>query len=261
MLYKHDDVVVGELRDQTYWIRINRPTVRNAVNDQVIGGIDRCFDEALVAGALAVVITGEGDRAFCAGGDLKPGASTFAFDHSVNGNPFARLLRRAATFDLPLVARVNGTCMAGGMGLMGMCDMVVSADHAMFGLPEVKVGLFPMQIASVLRHLIPPRLFREMCMTGEPIDADKALHAGLVNYVVPGNQLDAKTQWLIDRIVDKSPTANRRGRYALAAIAGMTFEQSIAFMEAQIGPLLLTDDTAEGFAAFREKRSPKWTGR
>lgn len=254
-------VIVREMRGDALWLRINRPTARNAINDLVIEGLWRGLDEALAAGAKVVVVTGTGDRAFCAGGDLKPGATSFQFDHSRNGTAYANLFRRVVNFDLPLVARVNGACMAGGMGLMAMCDMVVAADTAIFGLPEVKVGLFPMQVASVLQHLMPARLFREMCLTGEPIGAARAQAADLVNYVVPAAELDQKTGWLIERLADKSPTAIRRGRYALAAIADMTFEQSISFTEAQVGPLLLTEDAQEGFAAFNEKRPPRWTGR
>jgi len=147
------------------------------------------------------------------------------------------------------------------MGLLSMCDMAVAAAHAKFGLPEVKIGLFPMQVASVMLHLIPRRKFSEMCITGETIDAQEALQLGLVNYVVPQEELDAKLQWLLARVVDKSPTAIRRGKHAMRAISDMTFPQSIAFTEAQIGSLRLTKDAAEGLAAFNEKRQPRWTGR
>jgi methylglutaconyl-CoA hydratase len=118
-----------------------------------------------------------------------------------------------------------------------------------------------MQVASVMQHLIPRRKFVELCLTGEPIDAAEALSLGLVNYVVPRAELDAKVDWLIGRLIDKSPTAIRRGKNALRAIADMTFEQSISFTEAQLGTVVLTQDAAEGRAAFNEKRPPRWTGR
>ncbi len=100
-----------------------------------------------------------------------------------------------------------------------------------------------------------------MCITGEPISAQEALEIGLINYVVEPTDLDAKTQWLIDRTINKSPTAIRLGKHALRAISDMTFEQSLAYMENQIVSLALTEDASEGISAFNEKRAPVWTGR
>jgi methylglutaconyl-CoA hydratase len=96
-----------------------------------------------------------------------------------------------------MVARVNGHCLAGGMGLFAMCDVAVAAEHASFGLPEVKIGVFPAQVLSVLQHLVGPRWLAELCLTGEPIDAQRAERIGLVNHVVPAAELDAKTEWLV----------------------------------------------------------------
>src|SRR6185312_2186923 len=126
--------------------------------------------------------------------------------------PFVKLMKQARDLTVPLIARVNGHTMAGGMGLMGMCDMAVTVDTARFGMPEVKVGIFPMQIMAVLQRLIPSRKLYEMALTGEPIDAAEALALGLVNYVVPAADLDAKLDWLLNRLLDKSPTAIRRGK-------------------------------------------------
>jgi enoyl-CoA hydratase/carnithine racemase len=162
---------------------------------------------------------------------------------------------------LPIVARINGACMAGGMGLLCMADMAVAADHALFGLPEVKVGVFPMQVLSLLKDLVPARIVREWVLTGEPFSAEAARAAGLINYVVPQADLDGKAQWLIDRLVDKSPTAIRWGKYAMRAIADMSFDQAIAYTESQIALLPMTEDAREGIAAFRDKRRPNWTGR
>ena len=116
----------------------------------------------------------------------------------------------------------------------------------MFGLPEVKIGLFPMQVMSLLQAIAPRRLINEWALTGEPFDAKAALAAGLVNHVVPSTELDAKVEWLIGRIVDKSPTAIRRGKYAMRAIASMSFDQSIAYTESQIAVLAMTEDAREG---------------
>lgn len=244
------------------WITIDRPQVRNAINEDVLAGIGEGLRLAQADSSIrAVVLTGAGERAFCAGADLQPGSDILDFDFSSPTTSYARLLRQAVECDLPLVARVNGSCVAGGMGLLSMCDMAVAASHAQFGLPEVAIGIFPMQVASVMQHLLPRRKFAEMCITGEFITSQEALEIGLVNYVVPPAELDAKMAWLLDRITGKSPTAIRRGKHALRAIADMTFAQSIAYTEGQIASLRLTRDAAEGLSAFTQKRKPAWTGK
>ncbi|HSV82616.1 MAG TPA: enoyl-CoA hydratase/isomerase family protein [Ramlibacter sp.] len=253
--------VTYSLQDSVFRITIDRPQVRNAINEDVIAGISEGLRQAEAQpGVRAVVLTGAGERAFCAGADLQPDSSIFEFDFSDPGTAYARLLRQAVESNLPLVARVNGTCLAGGMGLLSMCDMAVAVEDAQFGLPEVRIGMFPMQVASVMQHLVPRRKFAEMCITGEFFSAAEALAMDLVNYVVPRAELDQKVSWLLERITTKSPTAIRRGKHALRAIADMTFSQSIAYTEGQLGSLRLTKDAAEGLASFVEKRKPVWTG-
>ncbi|MGN5477927.1 enoyl-CoA hydratase/isomerase family protein [Cupriavidus basilensis] len=254
--------VVVETLQEVCWITINRPELRNAINEDVISGISAGLRQAeATTGVRAVVLTGAGERAFCAGADLRPNSNIFDFDFSQPRTEYADLLRQAVAFDIPLIARVNGACMAGGMGLLSMCDMAVASTNALFGLPEVKIGMFPMQVASVMQHLVPHRKFAEMCITGEPLSAQEAVEIGLVNYVVAPAELDAKVDWLVSRVTDKSPTAIRRGKNALRAISDMTFAQSISFMEAQLGSLRMTKDAAEGLMAFAEKRKPVWTGK
>lgn len=258
------DVLI-ELRGQALWLTINRPDKRNALRASVIeglrAGIRQAHAQAEKDGAVrAIVVTGAGDKAFCAGGDLQPGQG-FVFDFSRPNADYADLLREAHAATLPIVARINGTCMAGGMGLLCMADLAIAADHALFGLPEVKVGLYPMQVLALMKRLVAPRVLREWCLTGEPFSAAEAREHGLLNHVVPAAELDAKVDWLLGRLVDKSPTAIRRGKYAEAAIEAMGFEQAIAYMESQITLVAQTEDAKEGLASFNEKRKPVWTGR
>jgi enoyl-CoA hydratase/carnithine racemase len=253
--------VLHEQRGQAFWITINRPGKRNAIHAGVIAGIRAGLRAAHANSAVrAVVLTGAGDKAFCAGGDLEP-AKGFAFDPARPSGDYADLMREAQDATLPIVVRVNGTCMAGGMGLLCMGDLAVAAEHALFGLPEVKVGLFPMQVLSLLQDQVPRRIVREWALTGEPFTAAEARAAGLVNHVAPAAELDGRTQWLLERLVDKSPTAIRRGKYAMRAIGAMSFDQAIAYMESQIALMPMTEDAREGMAAFNEKRKPVWTGR
>ena len=142
-----------------------------------------------------------------------------------------------------------------------LADLAIAADHALFGLPEVKVGLYPMQVLALMKRLVAPRILREWCLTGEPFSAAEARANGLLNHVVPAAELDVKVDWLLARLVDKSPTAIRRGKYAEAAIEAMGFEQAIAYMESQITLVAQTEDAKEGLASFNEKRRAVWTGR
>lgn len=254
--------VLLEKRGQALWITINRPEKRNALNAEVIAGIVRGYREAHDdAEVRVIVLTGAGDKAFCAGADLQNTGGAFAMDFSRPNVDYADLLRLSQNATKPAIARVNGVCMAGGMGLLCMTDMAVAADHVLFGLPEVKVGVFPMQVMSLLQSIAPRRLINEWSLTGEPFEARAAMSAGLLNHIAPAAELDAKVDWLIGRIVDKSPTAIRRGKYAMRAIAAMSFDEAIAYTESQIALLAMTEDAKEGLKAFGEKRKPSWPGR
>jgi len=257
-----DDSVILDKRGRSLWIIINRPDKRNALNGDVIAGIARGYAQAHEdAEVCVIVLTGAGEKAFCAGADLQNSGAAFAMDLSRPNVDYADLLRLSQNATKPAIARVNGVCMAGGMGLLCMTDMAIAADHVMFGLPEVKVGVFPMQVLSLLQDIAPRRLVTEWALTGEPFGAQAALAAGLLNHVVAAAELDAKIDWLISRIVDKSPTAIRRGKYAMRAIAAMSFDESIAYTESQIAILSMTEDAKEGLKAFGEKRKPVWPGR
>lgn len=251
--------LLADERGQVLHLTINRPQRRNALTPGVIAGLAAAIDSAPGRpGLRAIVITGAGDQAFCAGADLQAGTA-FRFDYSLPRQALADLLRCAHRATVPLIARVNGACMAGGMGLLSMCDLAVASEAAIFGLPEVKVGLFPAQVLAALQPLLPRRVLNEMCLSGEPIGARRALELGLVNSVGP--DVDHELQALLTKLLDKSPSASRRALYTMKQIESMPFEQSIAFAESQIGLAALTEDAQEGQLAFREKRPPRWSGR
>jgi enoyl-CoA hydratase/carnithine racemase len=248
-----------EQRGPVLWLTIQREARRNAVSHGVLAAMARAIDDAQSQRALrAIVITGAGDKAFCAGADLQADQA-FTTDYSEPQGHVARELRAAQASTVPLIARVNGACMAGGMGLLAMCNLAVAARHAVFGLPEVKVGIFPAQVLSVLQHQIPRRKLAELCLTGEPLDSAQALEYGLVNYV--DDDVDARLQWLLERLLDKSPAAIRRGLYTMKKIESMAFEEAMSFTESQIALFTLTEDAKEGQLAFKEKRKPVWPGR
>ncbi len=251
--------LIAHQQDGVLRLTIQRESRRNAINPAVINALAAALTSANSDRSLrAIVLTGAGDKAFCAGADLQSGQS-FQFDYAEPTQGFANLLRLSRQMTVPMVARVNGACMAGGMGLLAMCDLAVAAPHAQFGLPEVKVGVFPAQVLSVLNGLIGARALTELCITGEPVGAEEALRLGLINRV--SEDLDAGVDALLKRFLDKSPAAIRRGLYLMKRIGAMSFEESMAFTESQIGLIALTEDAAEGQAAFREKRPPRWSGR
>jgi enoyl-CoA hydratase/carnithine racemase len=246
-------------RGAVLWLTIQREERRNAMSHEVLAGMGEALARAQSDRSLrAIVITGAGTKAFCAGADLQA-AQAFTTDYSEPYAPLAALLRQAKASTVPLVARVNGACMAGGIGLLSMCDLAVAASHAVFGLPEVKVGVFPAQVLSVLQHLVPRRRLAELCLTGEPITAAQALEYGLVNYV--DDDVDARLDWLLERLLDKSPAAIRRGLYTMKKIEAMGFEESVSFTESQIALFTLTEDAREGQQAFQQKRKPEWRGK
>jgi enoyl-CoA hydratase/carnithine racemase len=251
-------VVKASRQDARLVLTIDRPERRNALNADVIRALQEALYQVKSDDSIrAVVLTGAGDEAFCAGADL--GADAFAFDYAAPTIAYADLLRTARTLNVPLVARVNGACMAGGMGLLAMCDLAIAAPRAIFGLPEAEVGVFPMQVLAVLQAQVPQRFLTQLCLTGDPIDAARAREIGLINEVA--NDLDGAVERLLSRLVANSPTALRRGLYAMKAMRSMSFEEAIAFGEGQIGLVAMTQDAREGIAAFKEKRKPQWTGK
>lgn len=243
-------------------VTLNRPQRRNALTDGVLLALAQVVARASKEpGLRAIVLTGAGDKAFCAGADLTPGDTPFQPDFERLTLPLGELARAAYACHVPIIGRINGVCMAGGMGLFGLCDLAVATDEARFGMPEVKVGIFPMQILTMLRDLLPPRLLNEMCMTGQPIDARTAATLGLLNRVVPAAELDTAVDALLADILAASPIAIRRGKYAIKAVASMNFHEMMAFTETSISAMIQTDDAREGLTAFNEKRPPRWAQR
>lgn len=256
--------VLLERKGAVQWITINREERRNAINEAVIVGITQGVRQAMDDREVrAIVLTGAGDRAFCAGADLNPSATgkAFEYDYSDPNHYVITLFRLVENCNVPIVARVNGHVRAGGMGLLCMCDMAVAADNATFGTPEAAIGIFPMMILPYMMQVMPKRKLLEMCITAGVYSPQEALEMDLLNYVVPAAELDAKVDWLLERIAKNSPTAVRMGKHAFHAAQDMTLQQAMSFAESFIRNMTSTEDAQEGFSAFAEKRPPQWTGR
>lgn len=243
---------------------IDREERRNAINDAVLDGMIEGIGEAMAAApdVRAIVLTGAGDRAFCAGADLKRTGEDrpFQIDHRDPAAKIGDLFRLVERCPLPLIARVNGHAMAGGLGLVAMCDMAVAVGTAKFGAPETRIGVWPMMIMTHLMRVMPKRKLLELMVTGEPMTAEEALATGLVNHLAEPGDLDAKTDWLLDRVLKSSPTAVRRGLYVYRAMQDMTMHQALVLAESNGGLMGTSEDAKEGIAAFNEKRAPDWPG-
>lgn len=256
--------VIVERKGAVQWITINREARRNALNEEVVRTLDRAIKDAVDGGEVrAVVLTGAGDKAFCAGADLAKGTKGFAFavDFSRPQHYIVDLFKRLQACSLPVIARVNGHAMAGGFGLLCACDMAIAADDIRIGTTESKIGLTPMMILPYMLRVLPPRKLQEMCITGEQFSAREALEWGVLNYVVPRAELDAKLDWLLARITDKSPTAIRLGKQAYNAMRDMGLREALEYAQAMVPVMSSTEDAKEGLAAFQEKRAPNFTGK
>ncbi|HUS24045.1 MAG TPA: enoyl-CoA hydratase-related protein [Candidatus Binatia bacterium] len=246
------------------WLTIDRAERRNALNEEVVRGLHAGIQAAIAdRECRAIVLTGVGDQAFCAGADLQKDVrgGAFAVDFSRPRHFIVELFKLMQDCPLPIVARVNGHAMAGGFGLLCACDLAVAADDVRIGTPEAKVGVTPMMILPFMLRVLPARRLQEMCVTAEAFSAREALEWGVLNHVVPRAELDAKTAWLLGRICDKSPTAVRLGKQAFNAMRDMGLRESLEYAQAMVPVMSSTGDAKEGMAAFQEKRAAKWTGR
>jgi enoyl-CoA hydratase/carnithine racemase len=248
-----------ERKGDALWVWIDREARRNAINPAVLAGIGDAVETAAADPSIrAIVLTGVGDKAFCAGADLSKGTGTFQAGPDEPTTDFGRLARQVRMAGVPLIARVNGACVAGGMGLMALCDLAIAADHARFGLPEVKVGVFPMQVLVFLRATMHARHINELCLTGELISAVRAAEMGLVNEIAPPGELDQRVEALLAKLRAASPSALRRGKQVIFAMETMAFAEALAFAEAQIALASRSADAEEGLKAFNERRKPRW---
>ncbi len=240
------------------WLTIDRPEARNALSREVRDGLWEGTRRFVADDHAAVlVLTGAGDRAFCAGGDLKEMAET-ALD--VPPPDFLPQFGRNIDVPKPTIAAVNGVAYGGGFLLAQQCDLVVAAEHARFAVSEVKVGRGS-PWAAPLSWLVPPRVALEILLTGDPLDAARAREAGLVNHVVPVAELRARAQALAEVIAANAPLSVRAAKRTAYLSAECPRAEAYARAEEIWEPVYRSADAQEGPAAFREKRAPVWTGR
>lgn len=241
-----------DLRDQTLVVRLNRPDAGNSLDPATGRGLVEAFQRATEDDVRAVVLTGAGERVFCAGMDLKAfaaGADTAPIGHGISA------LRHC---EKPVVAAVNGAALAGGFEVMLYCDLAVAAEHARFGLPEVKRGLVAAGGGTRLPSRVPLSIALELGLTGDPIDAQRALALGLVNRVVPAADVLDESLALAARITANGPMAVRVTKQLMMLDYGPGHEDIV---RSAVAPVFASSDAKEGAVAFAQKRPPVWTGR
>jgi len=240
-------------------LTINREKQRNSLTPRVISlfmdYLDQARDDDNVR---AVMVTGAGDRAFCSGADLG-GAATQ--DGRSSFQNYADLLKRLAAYPKPTVARINGYCLAGGMGFMLACDIVVARETAKFGTPEVNVGLFPMMIGALIFRNVLRKRAMEMVLLGEKLSAADALDMGLITRVVAFDSLDQTVEDILAALVAKSPIGLKLGKEAFYSMADMPFEAAVDYLCGKLAEVVSTEDAVEGITAFIEKRKPIFKGK
>jgi enoyl-CoA hydratase/carnithine racemase len=245
-------------------VTIDRAERRNAMSFGVMQGLLDAMRQARHDDNVRVVVlTGAGDRAFCAGADLGGIAENAgpAAVHDARGL-LADLFREMYALGKPTIARVRGYALAGGFGLACACDLIVAADDAVFGTPEIDVGLWPYMITVPLLRSLPPKRVLELMMTGRRVGAVEAERLGFVTSVVPAAELDTAVDELAATLASKSPLIMRWGRDSFYRVLEQPDSDSaLAFLQTMLSLTSHTEDAAEGVAAFAQKRAPEWKGR
>jgi enoyl-CoA hydratase/carnithine racemase len=260
---EQNEEIVVTTKGNVRILRINRPEARNALNSVVIRGLGRGFVEADEdPDVRAVIVTGTGDRAFCAGMDLR----SFANDEQVGGGGdpdatrgYSQFLREGIS--KPVIGAANATAVAGGFELLLACDLVVASEEARFGIPEVKRGLFAAGGGVGLGRRLPMAVALELGLTGDTIDAPRAFALGLVNRVVPPDRVLDEAVELAERVAENGPLAVRVTKRLMWQALDVSRDQMWELTAGAHGEVFESEDAKEGARAFVERRPPQWTGR
>ena len=261
-----NEAVLVERRGHVMIVTLNRPEARNAVNLQTHVGVGCALEAADKDPEIrAIIITGAGDQAFCAGLDLKAlsrGEKLKPDDPVQFAWGFAGIIEHA--IGKPLIAAVNGTALGGGTEIALVCDLVIAVDTAQFGLPEVKRGVIAGAGGAIrLVRQLPPKIAMEVLLTGDPISAERALQYGLINAVVPHEQLLDAAIALAERIAGNAPLSVQASKRIARGIAyGAYVDETDAWRRnrAESKVVMQSEDSKEGPRAFSEKRAPQWKG-
>ncbi|MBI5583276.1 MAG: enoyl-CoA hydratase/isomerase family protein, partial [Deltaproteobacteria bacterium] len=246
-----------EVKDRTAFLIINREDRRNAISQEMIAGLLAALDQAEQDETVrAVCLTAQGERAFCSGADLGLTLAREGGDRLAGARNYAVLLKKMARFGKPTVARVNGACLAGGLGLMLSCDIAIARQDASFWTPEVNVGIFPMMVGALLIRQVGWKKMMDMVLTGRKVSAPEAERIGLISRAVAPERLDEEIREVLKGLTSKSPIGLRLGKEAFRTMADLPFEDALDYLCEALGRAVATEDAREGMTAFIEKREP-----
>jgi len=249
------------MQDRIAVVTLQRPQVRNALNTQLIQELTDVFTELSTNDHLhGVVLTGDGS-AFCAGADIQMMRESITLDEEQNISDALRvadMLHTINIFPCPVVARVNGDAVGGGIGMVAVCDIVIAAEKARFTFSEVKLGIAPAVVSPYVIRKIGETNARALFVTGERFSANRAHTLGLVHAVVPLEQLDDAVQNALNELLSSGPQAIRASKALALNVGSMDYDHARHYTAETIARLRVSEEGQEGLSAYLEKRKPRW---
>jgi enoyl-CoA hydratase len=244
-------------------LTLNDPDTRNALSQEMlaglIGGFERSRDED---GARCVVLRSSHEKTFSSGANLGGfAADTPLVERHFGSERFVGLFKLIGELGKPTICAAGGHVLAGALGIALACDLIVASEEASFGTPEINVGTFPFMIMALIYRNVPRKKANELLLLGERLSASEALEAGIVNKVVPAEELDAAVGAWAEKLAGKSPVIMRLGKQAMRRQLDMPLDDALDYLRAQLTLAMSTEDIVEGVTAFFEKRDPQWKGR
>jgi enoyl-CoA hydratase len=255
--------VLYEVADGVATVTLNDPEKRNMLSGQMLAELVAAMKAARDSDDVrAVVLTGAGEKVFCAGADLGGfGADAPLIEKHFASDLFLEFFRLMPRLGKPSLCALNGHVLAGGMGLALSCDLLIAKQGATFSTPEINVGAFPYMIMAIIYRNVPRKKVNEMMLLGERIRAEDAVNFGLANKVVPAEEFEAAVEEWAAKLASKSPLLMKIGHDAMYRQQDMALDEALEFLRSQLSLTFSTEDIQEGVQAFFEKREPQWKGR
>jgi enoyl-CoA hydratase len=258
-----DELVLYEVSDGVATVTLNDPEKRNMLSGRMLAELVDAMRTARDSEEVrAVVLTGAGEKVFCAGADLGSfGADAPLVEKHFASDLFLEFFRLMPRLGKPSLCALNGHVLAGGMGLALSCDLLIARQGSAFSTPEINVGAFPYMIMAIIYRNVPRKKVNEMMLLGERMSAEDAVSYGLANKVVPAEEFDEAVRDWATKLASKSPVLMRLGHDAMYRQQDMALDDALEFLRSQLSLTFSTEDIEEGVRAFFEKREPKWRGR
>ncbi len=258
----HYQTLAIDIADRVATLTLNRPEVRNAFNEITIAELSLAFDELGRDDSVRAIVLAANGPAFCAGADLNWMKKMAGYSHAENSEDAGKLadmLRTIYVCPKPVVAKIQGDCYAGGMGLVAACDIAVAATSASFCLSEVKLGLIPATISPYVIKAMGEQAARRYFLTAEKFSAQEAHRIGFVHDIVGPDALDAHVSAIVKALVTSSPNAVREAKVLVRDVTGKAIDSAMMVDSAErIARIRASDEGREGVASFLEKRKPSW---